>query len=224
MIITYSVYEHLFPNGKRYFGITAQRPERRWQNGRGYTSQYFMNRAIHKYGWENIKHNILHSGLAEQEAKLKEKYYIEKYKTNDLAFGYNRTTGGDAHITRPVVYNGRRYQSLESFRKSENLSLRTVGTWLTEGVPMDPKYYDGGLKYEDQDTKIIRNTRSFKSRIICDGTEYASLREFCRMNNLNSGTVSHWLKGDSGMPEVWFNKGLRYLDRDNEAIYKAARN
>lgn len=220
----YSVYEHIFPNGKRYFGITSQQPERRWQNGVGYATQYFMNKAIKKYGWDNIQHNILHTGLSEKEAKEKEVYYIEKYQTDNLDYGYNRTIGGDTHITRPVLYNGQRYKSLESFCKSKNLSLRTVGAWLNEGIPMDPYYYDHGLKYEDQTADIRRNKKSFRRKIICDGIEYSSLREFCRIHNLNSGTVSHWLNGNKGMPEVWFDRGLQFIDQGDSLIHKAVRN
>ena len=34
---TYSVYEHICPNGKRYIGITSRNPKLRWgKNGIGY--------------------------------------------------------------------------------------------------------------------------------------------------------------------------------------------
>lgn len=32
----FCVYEHLFPNGKRYIGITSKNLEARWENGNGY--------------------------------------------------------------------------------------------------------------------------------------------------------------------------------------------
>ena len=33
---TYCVYIHTAPNGKMYIGQTSQKPEARWNNGRGY--------------------------------------------------------------------------------------------------------------------------------------------------------------------------------------------
>ena len=40
---TYSVYVHVFPNGKRYFGITCQEDiNRRFQNGYGYRGQKLL--------------------------------------------------------------------------------------------------------------------------------------------------------------------------------------
>ena len=32
----YKVYVHIAPNGKRYYGITKKKVERRWRNGKGY--------------------------------------------------------------------------------------------------------------------------------------------------------------------------------------------
>ena len=56
---TWSVYVHVFPNGKRYVGITGRPVKERWKNGSGYHGQVVEN-AIKKYGWDNIKHEILH--------------------------------------------------------------------------------------------------------------------------------------------------------------------
>lgn len=47
----YTVYMHISPSGKRYVGITRQRPVARWKNGRGYINNEYFYRAIKKYGW-----------------------------------------------------------------------------------------------------------------------------------------------------------------------------
>ena len=53
------LYLHIAPNGKKYFGITCQRPKQRWKNGHGYkNNEHFWN-AIKLYGWSNIKHVVL---------------------------------------------------------------------------------------------------------------------------------------------------------------------
>ena len=64
----YCVYKHTFPNGKVYIGITSRKPNERWQNGKGYTSNRHLQNAIKKYGWINIKHDILLKDLTEEEA------------------------------------------------------------------------------------------------------------------------------------------------------------
>jgi len=90
----WTVYMHTTPSGKRYIGITSQGVKDRWKNGYGYEEGYFRN-AILKYGWSNIQHEILFSGLSEEEAKAKETELIAEYKTMDRDYGYNRTAGGD---------------------------------------------------------------------------------------------------------------------------------
>jgi group I intron endonuclease len=82
-------------NGKKYFGITCQKPERRWQNGHAYT-RYFKN-AINKYGWDNFTHEIIVDDLSYEDAITLEVEYIEKYNTcyyNANSNGYNATLGG----------------------------------------------------------------------------------------------------------------------------------
>ena len=68
----YFVYCHTSPSGKKYIGITCQRPTKRWNNGRGYIENRYFYRAILKYGWENIDHKILYENLSQNEAFEKE--------------------------------------------------------------------------------------------------------------------------------------------------------
>lgn len=92
----YCVYCHTSPRGKRYIGITCQRPERRWNNGEGYSKSPYFYRAILKYGWDNIKHEILCKNLTREEARRKEIELIEKYKSNNPKYGYNLSSGGES--------------------------------------------------------------------------------------------------------------------------------
>lgn len=91
----YTVYIHKNKiNGKVYIGQTCQKPEKRWDNGRGYeTSPRFYN-AILKYGWDNFEHIILYTNLTSEEANQKEQELIKSYNSTDENFGYNITYGG----------------------------------------------------------------------------------------------------------------------------------
>ena len=91
----YIVQKHTTPNGKVYIGITNQTPQRRWSNGSGYYRQKLFNNAIEKYGWENIKHEILFDGLTKEQAEQKEIYLIALYKSNQREYGYNIAKGGN---------------------------------------------------------------------------------------------------------------------------------
>lgn len=90
----WKVYKHTSPSGKVYIGITSKEPKQRWQNGNGYWSNKHFFSAIKKYGWDNIKHEVLITGLTEEEAKAKEKELIAYYDCMSPK-GYNQTEGGD---------------------------------------------------------------------------------------------------------------------------------
>ena len=90
----YCVYELIFPNGKRYIGLTGQKPELRWKCGLGYKGQ-LVYKPIKKYGWKNIRHIVVAAMLTQEQAVRLEKYLIGYYQSNNPMFGYNCTEGGE---------------------------------------------------------------------------------------------------------------------------------
>lgn len=90
----YKVYIHTLPNGKRYVGITKQDVKDRWRSGHGYKGNSRFYNAILKYGWENIKHEVLFDGLTQKEAYELEKQMVALNESNNPNYGYNQTEGG----------------------------------------------------------------------------------------------------------------------------------
>ena len=90
----YSVYMHTTPSGKRYIGITCQDPKIRWGNGSNYKKQPYFSNAIKKFGWNNIKHEVLYTALTKEEAEQKERELIAFYNSADRKYGYNIDLGG----------------------------------------------------------------------------------------------------------------------------------
>lgn len=90
---SYTVYRHVFPNGKQYIGITMQDPVKRWNGGSGYRKQPKIMGAIIKYGWDNIRHEVLLTGLTKAEAEEAEIMLISA--ADSIAQGYNVDTGGN---------------------------------------------------------------------------------------------------------------------------------
>ena len=93
---SYCLYCHTSPNGKKYIGITCTKPSRRWNNGKGYRQNPYFWKAIQKYGWENIAHEILYENLSQNEAIRREIEEISNYKSNDSRYGYNLSIGGES--------------------------------------------------------------------------------------------------------------------------------
>lgn len=95
---SYIVYKHTTPDGKVYIGATNQTAIHRWGlNGNKYASQPF-GKAVDFYGWENISHEVLHTGLTKEEAESIERMLISQYKARDPAYGYNRYEGGNLAV------------------------------------------------------------------------------------------------------------------------------
>lgn len=89
----YCVYCHTSPSGKKYVGISCN-PEKRWNSGKGYLKNYRFYRAIQKYGWENIQHEIIAKNLSEEEACEMESRLILDFHLTDFRYGYNLREGG----------------------------------------------------------------------------------------------------------------------------------
>lgn len=143
---TFVVYRHIFPNGKNYIGITCAEPyTRRWRGGSSYQQQPKMWKAICKYGWENIKHEILYENLSQDEANQKEQEMIEYY--NSVSDGYNISTGGGGTFGIPCSEETKRKIGAKNKgkpgRHPEHLAeyIRTHGAW-NKGKSLSPSHYE----------------------------------------------------------------------------------
>lgn len=93
----FKVYCHICPDDTRYIGITSQYLKTRWRKGGiGYEGQHFYE-AVLKYGWNNIKHEVLFENLSEEEAYIKEIELIKQYDTTNPEHGWNTVVGGQVN-------------------------------------------------------------------------------------------------------------------------------
>lgn len=87
----YYIYIHTCPNEMRYIG-QSKNPKQRWNNGEGYKRNIDFYNAIKKYGWENIKHEIVAETYYGWIARRIEKSLITQFKKRGLAFNKNNET------------------------------------------------------------------------------------------------------------------------------------
>lgn len=124
----YTVYAHFTPCGKVYVGLTSTDVKRRWNCGNGYSHNSYFHRAIKKYGWNNIRHEIIQTGLTKIEAENLEREKIKEFKSNDRNFGYNLTDGGEVgkrHSEESKRLMSEHKKGTPSVRKGEHLSEET---------------------------------------------------------------------------------------------------
>ena len=118
---TYSIYCHTTPSGRKYVGMSCD-PEKRWRRGLGYVDNFIFYRAIQKYGWDNIKHEILSSGHTLEEAKEIEKKLIEEWDLRNHEKGYNIREGGSGKLSQETLVK------LSKARKGKPLTYKVVIT------------------------------------------------------------------------------------------------
>lgn len=86
----YTVYIHKSPNGKVYVGKTCTPLNRRWKSGVGYSENKSFYSDIQEFGWESISHLRSPDTYTLDNASKIENYLIDKYRSCDTAYGYNR--------------------------------------------------------------------------------------------------------------------------------------
>ncbi len=165
---TFYVYVHTNKvNGKRYVGVTSQEPEKRWNEGRGYTKrQPHMYNAIQKWGWENFEHEILFSNLSVEDASRIEQSLIDEWRLQDREYGYNAQSGG---LTSATL----------SDEIKEKISAALIGRQLTEehreniskakkDQPLSDKQQEvlERIKYFNKDKKFTEEHRQHLSEAL----------------------------------------------------------
>lgn len=185
----YSVYKHTTPSGKVYIGITGNDPKKRWLNGRGYARNEHFWKAIQKYGWENITHEIVAENLTKEQACEAEKFFIALFRSYDQTHGYNMTLGGETGAIHTV----------ESRKK---LSASKMGKRYNIGVPFTEER-KRHLSENHADVRGEKNPRYGKKvpaeeiarrqahRVYARGSENPTAREILQIDK-DGNLVKKW--------------------------------
>lgn len=202
------VYMHtVLANGKRYIGQTSLSVNRRWGlNGYRYKGQLFYN-AIQKYGWENIKHEILATDLSQKEADELERFYIQKYKTDNSEYGYNITPGGKDGAGSPggknpnaravvCVETGERWECANYCANDIHVNVASLQESLYRGYKCKGRHF----KYEDDDTYKIKEG---PHKIICleTGQIWETARECAKDFGVTPRTIWRYCSGKRNPPK-----------------------
>ena len=204
----YKVYVHIFPNGKRYVGITRQKPEYRWDNGNGYKNCPKMARAIKKYGWHNVEHKVLYTSLSKEDAEQKEIELIKEWKTNCSDFGYNIESGGNANKeiseeTKKKLSKANKGQIPWIKGKHHTVLSKELNREKHLGKPAwnKGKCFNELSKSKMSASKKVLYKNGWlpanTKRVICldTGVIYKSAKEAARLLNLNSSHISSCCTG-----------------------------
>ena len=237
----YTIYMHICPNGKKYVGMTSQKPPtKRFQNGKGYKNCILFNEAILEYKWINIEHKILFNNLTKEEAENKEIELIKKYKTQNYKYGYNIQEGGCCHKhedstkrkigshfkgEKNYFYNKHFYGELNPFygkshTKETINKLKKINTGkkhtkeTKEKMSLSQKgKHMGKMNYMFD--KFGENHPTSKKCCI-DNILFQTISELSTYLKKSVTTISPYLTGSKPMPQKWKERGLRYYNEETD--------
>lgn len=214
---TYTVYKHTTPSGKVYIGITIETVVKRWKNGRGYEGCTAFERAIKKYGWKNIKHEILKTGLNKETACAEERRLIKQYDSANPEHGYNLTLGGDHYEMnaemreRVSVAQKKRFANrpedrehlsrIQRGRKMSAESSEKKRRAMIEYIEKHPERREKcretfkGVKRSEEFCRKLGERKS--KPVICKttGQRFKSITEATKIMNVPPGGISATLSG-----------------------------
>jgi len=217
MSAMYKVYRHTCPNGKIYIGITSQADiNRRWQNGYGYHNNVLFYRAIKKYGWNNIRHEILFDRLSKSQAEDKEIQLIRELKSNNPQYGYNIENGGNCTGThseetkrkisaaqigeknhaygKPSPLRGRKC-SQEQIERNRLAHIGQESFWKGKKMPLEAIEKMRKPKTETH-KKRISEARSMPVICVETGEWFPSGKAAADAKGFARGSMSHVLRGN----------------------------
>ena len=144
-------------NGKIYVGQTTREFEKRISEHQHNTTSC-IGQAIHKYGWENFKAEIIEYCSSIQELNEREKFWIEKLNTkfpNGYNFGRAKFSEKSTRKIKTIGYikgksNTFAYRLL-NLRKAAELSQAEVAKRLNINQPRYNRY-EMGIFQPDMET------------------------------------------------------------------------
>ena len=124
----YWVYIHITPDGMVYVGRSGMKyTSQRW---RPYTyKSSSLQPHIEKWGWENIKHEVVKDGLTKEESYELEDELIKMYKEKGVCIN-NRDSGGlKCDGKRKEYYDKHKDKRRDYYERHKDESLEQKREW-----------------------------------------------------------------------------------------------
>lgn len=196
------VYIHTInENGKKYVGQCTGDPKTRWgSKGHRYKGQLFY-RAIQKYGWDNISHEIVANNLSQEEADSLEKDLIAKYHTTNHEYGYNiclggkdgnGQPGGKNSNAKPVVCieTGETWECANYCAKDLQVNSASLQESLYNGYKCKGNHY----RYID-DESYVMNKEPYMVRCKETGQIWKNVKECAAELGIHKRSVARYCNG-----------------------------
>lgn len=223
------------PSGRSYIGQTWNENSRKRQHRTGSQSSRILASAIKKYGYENLKYCILHSGITNQmELDMLEDAEIENRKTI-YPFGYNLQSGGSGRgkifsdNTRKLLSDAQKNRPPASYETRMKISKALKGVKKSKEHAKKVGDKARGRKFNEDQIRTMKEAKKAMSvKIICLETMnvYESMTDASEKLNVKAGCISLCVAGKrptaGGFHWIRYSK---YTDElKNEILNKKTRN
>lgn len=211
--MAFTVYKHTTPSNKVYIGITSQEVGRRWQCGSGYYGNDHFRKAIKKYGWENITHEVLYTGLTKEQACSKEIELIAEYDSANPEKGYNKSTGGEharvgshhseetkrrySEIRKGRIHSEETKAKMSKAHTGKKYRKRQEGRVQTQETRDKISRANSGKKRDEDTVRKLRQISKHKKAVECieTGLTYESIADAERNTGIHNQCIRYACKG-----------------------------
>lgn len=165
---TFIVYKYTSPSGKIYIGKTSKKLENKRKNNHKHKamnkeSKNRWYRAIRKYGFENMKYEVLCYVSSNETALIMEEAIIKQFKSNDFSIGYNSNTGGiyasgylHSKEAKKKISDANKGKIVSSETKEK---IRKAKTNISEETRKKISDANKGKKHTDESKKKMSDSR-----------------------------------------------------------------
>lgn len=143
-----------------------------------------FGKAILEFGWPNFKYEVLEDGLTEEEADIRERYWIEK-ENSIWPNGYNLEGGGKHNSVHPKT----KEKMSKSHKGEKNWNYGSHHTEETKKKMADSHTHRKVFKYT-KDGKLV--------------DEYCSISEASKKSKVNPGGICECCQGKRKLAGNYF--------------------
>lgn len=192
-------------NGKVYIGQSIS-IERRWAEHRTSKGNYYIDKAIKKYGINNFEFCVIEECLPERLNELETKY-INEYKSLSTESGYNISRGGKGNFrTTDKLYNN--VTEIISLLKGTT-SMANIAKKFDTTVSNISQINNGTRWFQKNISYPIRHTKTKKKQVkYCANctTKIQSNNRYCKKHYIQKSKIKGYDELYSAMHSVNFNK------------------
>lgn len=135
-----------------------------------------LSRAFRKYGIEAFKFEVLEE-CSKEHLDEREKYFIAKFKSNNIDFGYNLTSGGQGAPNLNFKLTNQDVATIKQLLKETNIPQKEIAIQFNVGEDTISMINTGRTRFSNEDNYPIRETKKSYCKIC--GKKISSVSTYC---------------------------------------------